>query len=761
MGDDYYPEGIDKAEFDAMVAEEMARLEREARMVAKHSSYGADDYGGSYGADPEPPRFKQAYAPEPSGRVTERYVPASNLPRPPAEMSPRDLKREKQAEYARMLQQDQDRSSRGASRENSRGARRPIVIEEDRRRKEALSLQLGVPKPVLDIFGNAAVLSGRSPSKMVISDEQKVKLDKQKEYARQLQSDRSYREQQTSGRQQPADPRQRVGSGRRRQEEDTGTVEVFALKGGGRSDSRSKSEKQQDYARQLEEDRYLRDRAAMERGDDITPRQRVSSGRRSQAEDEGTYSGLMIGGASDSRVDRNSKRRQQEEYAAQLKMQSSQPPDAPVRDEKSRRHHAEQYETGSKTSIQLGGYDISTTQRISNKRAQQREYSEELNAASNRAPMPSVAEDRKNRLLAENSSSGNSLAIGSDASTAEQRHMKISEQRRYNRELEEAANAQAVTGPSRKAYARQVEEEEHPLGYQSGGGLFGGQESTAVARNNKKAAQEKYSQQLRADQDGIREPNLNVGRGYEQPRIGSPGQHYQDTRRSDVIISGRDKGFVGLDRGSYSGPGSESYSNPKLKQTEYYRAEETMEQFRPVAVSDRVRDYKDRQVAYANMLAQDAEQRDSARASSGMDDEPSNAAQARKRATSTGRLRPSRDEVDYTQNQGTGLMIGGMDLSTAYLKENKKLQQQQYAQDIANAKSAIPVPDSYRSVHREHTEYMGNGLPGGRQIPFRDQPGSKYHNDQDFNAARNTGSRQKDFQLRGASTGGGRSQISF
>lgn len=764
MGDDdYYPEGIDKAEFDAMVAEEMARLEREARMAAQQPMY--DDT-----ADLEPYSYgqKQSYAPQPVARA-----PVNNPPRPPIQQSPRDAKRAQQAEYARLLQQDQDIKSRGPSRENS-AARRPAVIEEERRRKEAMNLQLNVPKPVLDIFGNAAKLSGRSPSKNVISDEHKEKIDRQREYARQLESDRNYRDKQHSGRsQRGGDPRQRVVSPRHRKpDDDTAGIEIYTSKGGhrpGSNDHRSKAEKQQEYARQLEHDRYQRDLVVAERGVDVTPRQRLSRGRNRPSEDEGYAGGFMIGGASDNVVDKNSKRRQQEEYAAQLKNQSATPPEAAApRNDKVRLYNAEHMSDGNNlTSIQLGGYDINTSQRISNKRAQQREYSEELTEASHRAPIPSVAEERRNRLAAENHESRNSLAIGGDISTAEQRHLKISEQRKYNRELQEAANAEAISGPPRKSFLRREQDNEHPLGMgRAGGGIFGNQESTAVARSNKKHAQDDYARQLLEDQRGVREPNIPVGRGYEAPGVGSPGQSYggyrtsSRDRQSNAILSGRDKGYVGLDKGKYSGPGGDvSYDNAAIQQTDYYQADENINQFRPVAVSDRVRDYKDRQAAYAKLLQADATQRDSMRADNGI--EESGSAQARKRATSTGRLRPGRSEVDYYQNQGTGLMIGGMDINTANYKLNKKLQQEKYAQDIANAKAAAPIPESYRSIHRDQTEYMGNGLPGGKQIPFREQSGAAYHNNMDFSAARDAGSRQKDFQLRGSSTGGGRSQIHF
>ena len=763
--DGYYPEGIDKAEFDAMVAEEMARLEREAREAAQDASYG-----GSYEAPDSYAR--QPYSPEPVQRVPELYGAPSNLPRPPVEKSPRDVKRERQAEYARQLRHDEEVRSRGPSREGSRGnsgARRPMAGEDDRRKNNVMNLQLGVPKPVLDIFGNAAKISARSPSKNVISDEQKERIDRQREYARQLESDQQVRQQHSGHRSQRAEPRQRVSSGRRRQEEDMADVEVYAPRGSSRpgaGDGRSKAEKQQEYARQLEEDKYLRDRAAVER-DDPPPR-RMSGRRRSGDGASDVYAGgLQIGGASDNHVDRNAKRRQQEEYAAQLRMQAGQQPSAPTPwDDKTRRYEMERHQDdNNQTSIQLGGYDVSTSQRISNKRAQQREYSDELNAQVRHAPASSVAEERRKRLMSEG---GNSLMMGNDVSTAEQRQKKISEQRKYNRELQDASNAQAVAGPARKAYVRREADSEHPLGGSDGGvGLFGHQESTAIARDRKKHAQEEYSQQLRADQGGFREPNLPVGRGYDSGRMCSPGQGggyrpgsgRRDSRHSEAIISGRDKGFVGLDKGRYTGPAD--INDPEVRNTEYYKADENIDQFRPVAVSDRVRDYKDRQAAYAQLLAQDAETRDSARASNGVEDQTSSSAQARKRATSTGRLRPGRNEVDYSGNQGTGLMIGGMDINTAQVKQNKILQQQQYAKEIADSKGAQPIPESYRSIHRDQTEYMGNGLPGGANVPFRSQPGSTYHNNVDFGAARNAGSRQNDFQLRGTSTGGGRSQIHF
>jgi hypothetical protein len=811
--DEYYPEGIDRAEFDAMVAGEMARMEREARddmqeerdVPAVDTGYGAETGAGrGYPLGRGQGRGQPAASPEPA-RLVPPARGSSNLPQPPVAQSPRDLKRAKQEEYAQQLRQDQ------ASREGSRGAapappRRAAAAEEDGRRQASRGAGGAQGKPTLDVFGNASKLPSRPVSQAGLSagQGQRDKADRQREYAAQLGADSSRRAM-LSGRDEGEDPRQRPssgGGGGRRQsappeeEEDAGGL-TFGGEGsnrhdrgarrqqptataagsglyGGPSGAMSKAEKQQDYARQLEADMCVRDRAAAERGGGDSPRKqgRPSSGggggRRQSGppEEEEDAGGLMFGGEGSNRHDRGARRHQQDREQG----------------------------GGGGSSLQLGGYGMDAqSERDTNThthrdrdthRQQQKhgEYSAEVPAAAPQAAKPSLGEERRSRLLAEqhdSRSASNSLSMGMGMAGA-------AEQRR-------APEPQAAAGPGRKAFPRRdVEAGEHPLGEGGQGGLFGqgqGQgQQTGDARAHRRVAQEQYSQQLRADKGDsggdsgggggavIREPNLNLGRGYSGGGVGSPGQGQgqgQGSRERDsqAILAARGRGHVGQDAGKYAPPPAlGAYSSADIRQSEVYQAAEGIDTFRPVVASGRVRDYKDRQAAYAQALAADASERDSARAGNGMGDQSSSAAQQQRRATSAGRLRSGRGEVDYAGSQGTGLLIGGMDIGASQRKEKKILQQQQYAQDIASANSAESIPSSYRSVIRENTEYMGNGLPGA-SVPARDQAGSRYHNDNDmapYASARGSAPKQQQQQqqppghlMRGRSTGGGRSQIHF
>lgn len=695
--DDYYPEGIDPEEFDAMVQAEMERLELEARSRLSDATEEDDYY--------EKPTPAPRYSAAPSDR---------GLPNPPAVRGndPRADKRSQQQEYARQLQADADLRSRAPEdRSDSRGGnqsagsvKRPIV-QEERRRKEALNAA------DFDVFGNSsgAQLKASNSSRLQPSGDQIAKLEKQKEYARLLEADRRNKE-------------------------------INAVRG-------------------LE--------------DEISPRKQPSA-RRPPSEDDGVYTGLNIGADGDKAAAREAKRRNQQQYADQLREASSRPPVLPSpRLEQVRRA---QDGDSSHTSIQLSGYDVNTTQRIRNKKVQQEEYSNSIFSDARQPPAAASQYEQSKQRLAEPDRYGTSIALpGSDLNTADARQRKISEQRKYNRELQEAelsnrqaaAAAEESVAPRRGLSGRRRAEEEpedHPLG---GGGrlTIGPNESGTEARNRKKEAQEQYARQLAADSNNSSRYRDDEEEGGPPPRrlpvnsaVGVDG-YYADEMTEQELLWAERKGIpVKRTRGIGS----------VVQQTQYRRDEEALEQFKPVVVSSRVRDYKERQAAYAQLLNEDTAARDSARADSGLDDQTSRAAQQQKRAASTGRYRSGRNEVDYGNSSGTGLMLGGMDVSTSMRKENKRVAQQQYANDIANAASRPEIPPSYRSVYREQHEYEGNGLPGGNQKKFNEHTGASYHNIQQASYER-IGSGKEDirgaprdtYRTRGTSSGGGNSQISF
>ena len=200
--DNYYPEGIDKAEFDAMVAEEMARLEFETRLSMKKQNH-------SYSDDGDMLHRNDLYHEPVVAPI--RKTPESCTVRP--QQTQREVKRAQQQEYARQLQIDSTRNSAISSNRDTNGvlrsgrpssdtSRRPIV-EEERRRKDTLNMPIVndyaagskiAEKTGLDIFGNASILSHRSPSKIAITDDQKAKIDRQREYARALDEDKYNKE---------------------------------------------------------------------------------------------------------------------------------------------------------------------------------------------------------------------------------------------------------------------------------------------------------------------------------------------------------------------------------------------------------------------------------------------------------------------------------------------------------------------------------------------------------------------------------------
>jgi hypothetical protein len=87
------------------------------------------------------------------------------------------------------------------------------------------------------------------------------------------------------------------------------------------------------------------------------------------------------------------------------------------------------------------------------------------------------------------------------------------------------------------------------------------------------------------------------------------------------------------------------------------------------------------------------------------------------------------ESAHIDQSNLTGLVIGGMTVVTAEERDKKIRAQKQYAQEVARAAAAEPIKESRESL-QERNAYKGNGLPGG-------------------------------YQIRGNSSGGGASSISF
>jgi hypothetical protein len=637
--------------------------------------------------------------------------------------------------------------------------------------------------------------SGRSEAP---SSDRQDKISRQQEYARQLLKDAEIKARgpiKSAGSEDGSRPRRAVVDEERRRKDAAVTqLDEGGLRFGERtkpsarqpdSEREAQLRKQKEYAMLLQSDMSRKAAVNAEEASKLdSPVKKLTLNRRKNRFDddqEEQYTGLQIGHNLDKAGEREAKRRSQEEYAAQLRQASQQGmavEDAPLSGR--RRRQNEQADLGGGdgyTSLQLSGYDINTTQRIQNKRMQQQDYYHDLKEVeTQQQTMRSAYDEKKDRLIA----GGNrtSLAFpGNDISTVQKRSTNVAAQQKYSRELEEQiyASNRPPQDPYRDRVSLRkpteiVEETDHPLGARNGGvaGLIGRQDDQDEAKLKKKLAQRDYARQLAQDSNSSAnrtndaDPSTQRGKVSSARKLDAP-KSPDKKKRPDELTDARRFAARALSL-------DEENLGATVFSTNYSKDKQNVEQFQS-APNTKATEYKDRQRAYAEMLALDSATRDSLREEAG---DPSFNV-AKQRAASTGRVRPNPlAQQRFGEAEGTGLMIGGMDVSTSLRLQHKKESQAKYARDIAAAASTPAIPSSYRSTIQERREHEVSGapLPGNKRRPdlvddYYNLGGGGYG--REMNQPRldapapshRGGGGRDDFRARGTSTGGGQSTFSL
>jgi hypothetical protein len=637
--------------------------------------------------------------------------------------------------------------------------------------------------------------SGRSDA--ALSDRQE-KVSRQQEYARQLLKDAEIKARgpiKSAGSEDGSRPRRAVVDEERRRKDAAITqLDEGGLRFGERtkpsarqppdSEREAQLRKQREYAMLLESDLSKKAAVNAEEASRLdSPVKKLNINRsknRYDDDQEGGYTGLQIGNNLDKASEREAKRRSQEEYAAQLRQGSQQQgmaaQDAPSSGRRRRQNDQMDLSGGDgHTSLQLSGYDINTSQRIQNKRMQQQDYYHDLKEVETQQPIRSAYDEKKDRLIADGNRT--SLAFpGNDISTVQKRSSNIAAQQKYSRELEE--QIYSANRPPQDPYrdrvsmrkpSASVEEPDHPLGAAHGGvaGLIGRQDDQDAAKLKKKLAQRDYARQLALDSNSsssrmndadlpTQRAKVSSARKQESPK--SPDKK----KRPDELVDARRFAARALSL-------DEENLGATVFSSNYSKDKQNVDQFQS-APNTKASEYKERQRAYAEMLALDSATRDSLREEAG---DPSFNA-AKQRAASTGRGRSNHAQERFGEAEGTGLMLGGMDVSTSLRLQQKKESQAKYARDIAAAASTPAIPSSYRSTIQERRDHEISGapLPGNKGRPgYADD----YYNmgggyDREVSQPRHNalapshkgaGGARDDYRARGTSTGGGQSTFSL
>lgn len=651
----------------------------------------------------------------------------------------------------------------------------------------------------VEVPASQPLRSGRSEAALSARQD---KVSRQQEYARQLLKDAEIKARgpvKSAGGDDSSRPRRAaVDDERRRKDAIVNEMDEGGLRFGERSKPVAKQpnsereaqlQKQREYAMLLQKDMSMKATVVADETSKIDSPVKKHSVNRNKNRfdaDDGASTGLQIGHGMDKASEREAKRRSQEEYAAQLRQGAAQQhqmassSDAPSSGR--RRRLTEQSNDGEGyTSLQLSGYDINTSQRVQNKRTQQQDYYYDLKEVEAQQPVRSAYDEKKDRLMSE----GNRTSLmlpGNDISTVQKRSSNVAAQHKYSRELDEQIHGQhSAQDPYRdrvslRKHAPDAEDEDHPLGAPRGSveGLIGKQYDQEEAKQKKKIAQRDYARQLALDSNTY--SRMPSAEDEVAPRVGSSGRRSSGQQQQKSSPDKKKRPDELLDARRFAARAlslDEENLGATVFSSAYSKDKHNVEQFQ-TAPNTKAAEYKDRQRAYADMLAQDSAMRDTLREEAGHPGAPSNFNAARQRAASTGRARPS--AATDGEAEGTGLMIGGMDVSTSLRLQQKKESQAKYARDIAAAASVPSIPSSYRSTIQERREHEMSGLPlpgnNRRAAPAADDyysmgGGGRYVEEEPtlygkapaYRGA--AGPSRDDYRTRGTSTGGGQSTFSL
>jgi hypothetical protein len=723
-----------------------------------------------------------------------------------------NAKRSKQQEYARLLQMDQQASQpseRSSLSANSRSKSNPRVGYESGRQELSSSRSDSNPR---------GAPAARSPG-----DERRAKIEKQREYAHQLQLQQQ--QQEVNKQQQGYDPSgissrspyHKLQQQQSPHKSPSSSYHSKASLGPNSSERDLKHQKQQEYAEQLAADQRnkesARNNSSGQRSDRhrLTPRdERDSQIPYSTSPSHPTPSGRRSGGGGDGGAasEKELKLRKQQEYARQLEMDQLSKQSA--RDKESNRISHQQmnsplYSPPSSTSLAsqvsqshivgaMGG-EYDPRQEKLQKRREQEKYAQQIREAASQqeilSPRLSLNDKRRSphsqRGYPSSSDNATGLVLpGANIATAVQKDAKKLQQEKYRQDLEadmRTNHSSRSLEPTRAPLHRR--REDLSSGGGGGGGLIGHHESEDEKRRKKKELQSKYSHELAMQQQQSGRGGGGGGwEGAEEEPYDPRGLVHRDTPPREI----RDVSPIVYP------PSQRQYPQNSDYQHDPYSAggSQSLQQLREQASRhvepgyganhDPEGSYYSPQDPYQPPPRQRQQQRQT------YEDEEENrgypsstsagsgyGSASRQQAPAPAPARSEPEPEPYlsprqqqqvpryhpSSSECTGLVIGGMTVLTAEQKNEKHRQQQQYAREVADAVKAQPVHVSRESYQERH-RYKGNGLPG-EHLSGGGAGGGAYDRNPPLQRGGGGagGGGDGEYRVRGTSNGGGASSISF
>eukprot|EP00604_Paraphysomonas_vestita_P003621 CAMPEP_0174818966 /NCGR_PEP_ID=MMETSP1107-20130205/1937_1 /TAXON_ID=36770 /ORGANISM="Paraphysomonas vestita, Strain GFlagA" /LENGTH=985 /DNA_ID=CAMNT_0016031647 /DNA_START=66 /DNA_END=3020 /DNA_ORIENTATION=- len=674
---------------------------------------------------------------------TPRARPSGNLISGGPVLDERQAKIQKQQQYARELQQQQD--YKNSERDNLHNSPSNYKSSSSSRNNSYEPLN-----------------SSPSQNSKNNFNEKNLKQQKQQEYAQQLANDQRNKE---ILRNNDDNPRQRntgltprnSGSGAPYQSPTSDRGDYYhspsnPFNSNQPSEKDMKIRKQQEYARQLELDKLSKEKI---QGKDSSRSNNSNSYAQSPSNLSYQSSSSSILGSQDydPRQEKMQKRREQEEYARQIRDAASQQEILSPRislAKKKNQQFPSYDDDDNATGLILPGANITTAVQKDNKRLQQEKYRQQLDEAQSIRPVDSgrAPLHRKNKSDYGDNDYGVNGLIGNHESEEEKRRKKKESQNKYfddlSRQAQGSNNINNRGGGGSGRDQGQMEEPPYdPRGIVKRDNSREVRDVSPIiypSKSNKQSQQQQQQQQYSNYDDNYHYDNnnkINNGnnynnyndRYYDDDEDNRSLQQLKDHASRHINTNsnfGNDRGYPSTAAAVAAASGSPyRQSNRPPYQNYDLRLEPKPEPQPQPYVSPR-------------------------------------------------QSKNSQDSIPKYQKpttaECTGLVIGGMTVLTAEQKAEKQRQQQQYARDVAEAKNAHPIHverESYQERHR----YKGNGLPGEYQgvrgasngggassIQLGGGGYNQYQQQQQYNQyERNDG----EYRIRGTSNGGGASSISF
>jgi hypothetical protein len=473
----------------------------------------------------------------------------------------KDAKRQKQADYARALDQQSYTQPPSNSQQH----------QQQQRTQQHQAQQQG------EMAGGGGLIFGAT-------DDKEARRQKQADYARALDqqsytqapSDSHNNHQQRPRTQHQAHQGEMAGGG--------------GLNFGATDDKEARRQKQAEYARALDQQSYTQ--APSDSHNHHQQQHRTQHNAQQQGEMAGG-GGLNIGGGAQ---DKDAKRQKQAEYARALDQQSYMQAPSESHHHQQQQQHRTQHQAQQGVMAGGGGLNIGGgAQDKDAKRQKQAEYARALDQqAYTQAPSESHQHQQQHRTLHQaqqgEMAGGGGLNIGGGAQDKDAKRQKQAE---YARALDQQAQQlvrmgdRALFGAGNEQNHRPQSHYDHGSASQGGAGLTGLGASPDAAKELKRQQQMDYTRQLNAQAQYAGAPKLNKFGEYVQPGRHHGAQQTQGGNAGAGDLSQIGGGTDGRDR-----------AEKRTKQLEYAMALQ-QQQFTHAAPQQPHDRYTQQQVAAA------------------------------------------------------------------------------------------------------------------------------------------------------------------